>query len=140
MSVHTHTMRNWFAEALVLLPVLLLLSWAWAPPSKDLALARVSGQVTCADRPISGSIYFLPDDERRPVAVGIVNPDGSFQLYLNGRRDRRGALPGTYRVVVRPRVSDKTAPRVDSKYQDAHTTNLLVHVKPDWNHVRLTLQ
>ena len=100
MSVHIHTMRNCCARALVLVPAPLLLGWALAPGSKNFELAQVSGRVTCADQPFSGVIYFLPDHESGPYAMGPVNPDGSFQLYVNGQPDRRGAVPGTYRVVV----------------------------------------
>jgi hypothetical protein len=71
--------------------------------------------------------------------VGPVKPDGSFPLYLNGCRERPGAMPGTYRVVVRPRGPVKTRLRVDSKYQDPCTTDLLVHVGPDWNYVHFDL-
>jgi hypothetical protein len=110
-----------------------------APGSKDSELAQVSGQVTCADHPVPGTIYFMSDQGGDPFAVGPVKPDGSFQLYMNGLRDRRGAAPGTYRVVVRPRVPDQTGSSVDSKYQDPRTTDLLVHVGPDWNYVRLNL-
>jgi hypothetical protein len=109
------------------------------PGSKDFEVAQVSGRVTCADQPFSGAIYFMPDDKGGLNATGPVNPDGSFQLYVNGELDRRGAVPGTYRVVVRPRVPDKTGSRVDSKYRDPRTTDLRVHVGPDWNYVRFNL-
>jgi hypothetical protein len=71
--------------------------------------------------------------------MGPVNPDGSFQLYVNGEWGRRGAEPGTYRVFVRAPVRDKTGSRLDSKYQDRRTTDLLVHVGPDWNYLRFNL-
>ena len=139
MSVHIHTMRHWCARAFLLVPAPLLLGWAMAPGSKDSELAQVSGQVTCADHPVTGTIYFISDQGGDPFAVGPVKPDGSFQLYMYGIRARRGAVPDTYRVVVRPRVPDQTRSRVDSKYQDYRTTDLLVPVGPDWNYVRLTL-
>ena len=138
MSAHIHTVRGWCARALMLVP--LLLGWAMASVSKDSELAQVSGQVTCADHPVTGTIYFLSDQGGAPFAVGPVKPDGSFQVYMNGLRDRRGAVPGTYRIVVHPRVADQTGSRVDSKYQDPRTTDLLVRVGPDWNYVRLNLQ
>jgi len=140
MSVHTHTMRNWCATAMAMVPVPLLLGLGSVPASQDLKLARVSGRVTCADRPFSGMIYFLPDDQRRAHAMGFVNPDGSFQLYINGLKDQCGAMPGRYRVVLRPHASDKLGSRVDSKYLDSRTSDLLVHVEPDWNYVRVTLR
>jgi hypothetical protein len=139
MSVHIHTMRHWCALALVLVPAPLLLGWALVPKSTNSKLAQVSGQVTCADQPFSGMICFLPEDEGRPNAWGLVNSDGSFQLYVDGHGDWPGAVPGTYRVVVRPCVPDKTGSRVDSKYRDARTTDLLVHVGPDWNYLRFNL-
>ena len=139
MSVHIHTARHWCASAFLLVPAPLLLGWAMAPGSTEPELAQVSGQVTCADHPVTGTIYFLSDRGGTTHAVGSVKPDGSFQLYMNGLRGRRGAVPGTYRVVVRPRVPDKTGSRVDSKYRDPRTTDLRVHVGPDWNYVRFNL-
>jgi hypothetical protein len=139
MSVHIHTMRDRCASALILVPAVLLLGWSSAPESKEFELVQVSGRVTCADQPLSGAIYFLSDDVRRPSAMGIVNPDGSFQLYVNGDRNRLGVVPGTYRVVVLPGVLDKTGSRVDSKCQNLLTTNLLVHVEPDWKYANVNL-
>jgi hypothetical protein len=139
MSVHIHTARHWCASAFLLVPAPLLLGWAMAPGSTEPELAQVSGQVTCADHPVTGTIYFISDQGGAAHAVGSMRPDGSFQLYMYGILDRRGAVPGTYRVVVRPRVPDRTGSCVDSKYQDARTTDLLVPVGPDWNYVRLSL-
>jgi hypothetical protein len=140
MSVHIHTLRNCCAKACLLFPAPLLLSWALAPGSPDLELARVSGRVTCAGQPIGGAIHFAPENGRGPSASGLVNPDGSFQLLLNAQSDQQGVVPGTYRVVVRPRPLDKIASRVDRKYQDTRTTDLLVQVVPGWNYVHFNLQ
>jgi hypothetical protein len=107
--------------------------------SNNFDLAQVSGRVTCADQPFGGVIYFEPDRGSGPFAMGLVNPDGSFQLYVNGQLDLRGAVPGTYRVFVHLRVPDKTGSRLDSKYQDSRTTDLVVHVGPDWNYLRFNL-
>jgi hypothetical protein len=71
--------------------------------------------------------------------MGSITPDGSFQLSLDSRRDRRGAVPGTYRVVIRPLNPERTGPRVDSKYQDPRTTNLVVRVEAGWNDFRFNL-
>jgi hypothetical protein len=101
-------------------------------------VAQVSGRVTCADQPFGGVIYFLPKDEGGVVAGGSVNADGSFQLYVYGQL--RGAVPGTYRVTIHPRDSEKAGPCVDAKYQDPRTTNLLVHVGSDWNYFDFNLQ
>jgi hypothetical protein len=139
MPVHIHTMRKYCARALLLVPVTLLLGWASAAGSKNLELAEVSGRVTCADQPFSGLIYFLPEHVSGPISIGAVNPDGSFELHVHGRLNRRGAVPGTYRVLIRPRVSDKTGSRLDKKYQDPRTTDLLVNVGPNWNYLRLNL-
>ena len=139
MSVHIHTMRNCCARAFVLVPAPLLVGWALALGSDHFELAEVSGRVTFADQPFSGMIYFEPDRGRGPVAMGQVNPDGSFQLYVNGQPELRGAVPGTYRVFVHLRVPDKTGSSLDSKYQDPRTTDLLVPVGPDWNYVRFNL-
>jgi hypothetical protein len=105
-----------------------------------LELAQVSGRVTSANQPFSGAIYFQSEVDGGTSAMGLLDRDGSFQLCVNGQRDRPGALPGTYRVFVRPRDSDQTGPRIDSKYQDPRTTDVLVEVRPDWNYVGLNLQ
>ncbi len=139
MSVHIHTMRDRCASALVLAPAVLLLGWSSAPGSKEFELVQVSGRVTYADQPFSGAIHFFSDDDGRPNASGRVNPDGSFQLYVNGDQKRLGVVPGTYRVVVLPGVRDKTGSRVDSKFQNLPTTNLLVHVEPDWKYLNVNL-
>ncbi len=139
MSVHIHTLRNCCARALVLLPVPLLLCWALAPGSTNYELAQVSGRVTCANLPFSGVIYFLPDHESGPMGMGPVNPDGSFQLYFNGQRHRQGVAPGTYRVFFRTRAPNRTGSRLQSRYQNPRTTDLLVDVGPDWNYVRFNL-
>jgi hypothetical protein len=107
--------------------------------SNHFELAEVSGRVTCADQPFGGMIYFQPDRGNGPIAMGPVKPDGSFQLYINGQSELRGAVPGTYRVFVHLRVPDKAGSRLDSKYQDPRTTDLLVRVVPDWNYLRFNL-
>jgi hypothetical protein len=140
MSIHIHTVRNWCAKALVLVPAPFVIGWASKPGSPGVELAQVSGQVACADRPVGAMIDFLPADGRGPVGSGYSRPDGSFQLYVNGRRDRRGAVPGTYRVVVVPYASDPAGSVVDRKYLHPHTTDLVVHIAPGWNHVCLNLQ
>jgi hypothetical protein len=139
MSVHIHTARDHCASALVSVPALLLLGWGLAPEPKDFKLVQVSGRVTCADQPLSGAINFVSDDVGRPDATGLVNPDGSFRMYVNGEGHRQGVLPGTYRVVVHSGVLDKTGSRVDSKFQDPRTTDLLVHIERNWNYVRVNL-
>jgi hypothetical protein len=101
--------------------------------------AQVSGRVTCADQPFRGFIQFVPDREGRPSALGVVNSDGSFQLYTDFHAGQQGAVPGTYRVVVYPQNWDKIGSRLDSKYQNPHTTDLVVHVAPDWNYVCFNL-
>jgi hypothetical protein len=121
------------------LPAPLLLSWVWAPESRDFQLAQVSGRVTCADRPFRGSIIFVRVEEGGTHAIGLTNDDGSFELYANGQLDQRGAVPGEYRVYVRPSVPDQADPLVDSKYLEAGTTDLVVLVGPDWNHFRFDL-
>jgi hypothetical protein len=140
MSVHIHTVRAWCARVFLAIPAPLLLCWVWAPESRDFKLAQVSGRVTCADRPLRGWIVFVRAEEGGTDALGLTNDDGSFELYANGQRDRRGAVPGAYRVFVRPRVPDQTESLVDSKYLGPGTTDLLVQVGPDWNHFRFDLR
>ncbi len=139
MPVHIHTMRKFCARALLLVPVLLLLGWALAAGSNNLKLAEVSGRVTCSDQPFSGQIYFLPEHVSGPISLGAVNPDGSFELHVHSQLNPRGAVPGTYRVLIFPRVSDRIGSRLDKKYQDPRTTDLLINVGPDWNYLSLNL-
>ena len=140
MSVHIHTARAWFARALLLVPALPLLNWVWAPESTNFKLVQVSGLMTCADRPLRGSIFFVRVEEGGTDAVGLANGDGSFQLYFNGRRDSPGAEPGTYRVFVRPRVPEQTEALVDRKYLNPGTSDLVVLVRQDWNHFHFDLR
>jgi hypothetical protein len=139
MAVHIHTMRLWCARALGLSLAILLLGWVFWP-RRAYEVAQVDGRVTYAHHPFGGVIYFMPEDEHGPTAIGPVDRDGSFRLYVDGYRHQQGAVPGTYRVFVRPRSPDRFAPDVDPKYQDPRTSHLLVHVAPDWNYVRLDLQ
>jgi hypothetical protein len=142
MSVHIHTMRGWCARTLVLAPVPLLLGWTFAPGSNDATLAQVSGRMTFADRPCGGMIYFLPEDKSGISAMGELEPDGSFQLYVNGSRGRgqRGALPGRYRVFFHPHVSAGTCSRADPRLGEPHNDGVFVHVRPGWNDVRIDLR
>lgn len=140
MSVHIHTLRNCCAKAFILFPAPFLLGWALSPESTNPELARVSGKVTCANQPISGVIHFVPEHGRGAGAFGFVESDGSFQLLANAQGDQKGVEPGTYRVVVRPSPSDKLRSRVDTKYQDARTTDLVVRVVQDWNYVNFNMR
>jgi len=139
MSVHNHTVRTLCANALGLVLALFLFGWFLATGSKDFALAQVSGRVTCGGQPFSGAIYFLPEGDGVASAIGPVKSDGSFQLYINGDWDRRGAVPGTYRVVLRPQGASETESRAEGKYERAQTSDLLIDVGPDWNDLRLNL-
>jgi hypothetical protein len=142
MSVHIHTMRGWCARALVLAPVPLVLGWTFASGSNDAKLAQVSGRMTFADRPCSGAVYFLPEDKGGIPAMGQLEPDGSFELYVNGPRGRgrRGALPGRYRVNVLPQVPAGTRARTEPRSGEPGNAGPLVLVKPGWNHVRIGLR
>jgi hypothetical protein len=121
------------------MPAPIVLGWASAPVAKPLETAQVIGVLTYADQPFVGTIIFMPVDQRLPVAMAPVNPDGSFRLHVNGRKDQSGAVPGTYRIVLQPRVRGKPGTRIDAKYQHPRTTDLLVHIGPDWNHINVNL-
>jgi hypothetical protein len=137
-----HTLRHYSAVALGLcgVVILILLGWACVPPQQNFDLATVVGRVTYADHPFSGMIYFLAEDQRYPDAYGPLDSEGSFRLYMNGSRRYPGAAPGTYRVVIQPRNADKFGSRVDPKYQNRPTSDLLVQVTPEWNDVRFSLR
>jgi hypothetical protein len=145
MSAHIHTLRNRCAKAIFLFPALLPLCWALAPESKQVSLAQVSGRVICAGKPFSGTIHFLPVDKHGSPAVGHpavgrVEADGSFQLRTLVDRMRRGAAPGTYRVILDPPLGNKAGSRLDSKDQEPHTSVPVVYVGPDWNDFRFDLR
>jgi hypothetical protein len=137
--MHTHTLRHYFAGALGLCGAVILLGWAYAPPQQDFESAPVVGRVTYADHPFSGMIYFLAEDQRYPDANGPLDSDGSFRLYMNGLRQCPGAALGTYRVIIRPDNADEFGSRVDPKYQDSRTSDLLVQVLPGSNDFEFSL-
>jgi len=140
MSVHIHSARNWCASALILVPAPFLLGWTYAPASQASDRAQVNGVVTCSGRPFVGTIYFLPEDERLPAAMGLVNPDGSFELYVNGRKDQPGAVPATYRIILDRRTRAMSGSRQNGGFLDPRTSDLVAHIGSGWNHVRLDLR
>jgi hypothetical protein len=121
-------------------PIPFLLGWPLVSGSNDAKLAQVSGRVTFADRTCDGAIYFLPEDRSGMMAMGPLKPDGSFQLYVNGLKGQRGALPGRYRAVVYSRVLDGTVSRVVRGFGDPSTTGLPVHGNPGWSYFRIDLR
>lgn len=98
----------------------------------------VRGRVTYADgQPVSGEmavVVFVPDPASSSPppksASGTLEPDGTFVLTTNTAED--GALPGSYRVVLKV-WSDYRAqrPGVAKSYLEASTTPLRVEVGPD---------
>jgi len=136
-----HTLRHYTSVALGLTAAVIVLRWAGAPPPRDLELAPVTGQVTCADRPAGELVvFFEPVDEKHRFAVGRVNADGSFRhLYTNSSLRYEGVMPGRYRVFFHPLRPSHPGPSMDRKYLAPGTTDLLVDVERDWNYVTFSL-
>jgi hypothetical protein len=139
MSVHIHTMRACCTGALGLILAAILLGWTYSP-AEPIELVPVTGRVTCGSHPLGGMrVWFQEDAARGFSACGEIQPDGSFRMQPSGRYDRDGVAPGTYRVHFIGHPSDAPVAPVGSKYQATQTSDLLVHVRPDWNDFALSL-
>ncbi|PQO29706.1 hypothetical protein DTL21_27090 [Bremerella cremea] len=95
--------------------------------------AIVKGVVNLKGSPLNeGVVRFVPDDTSCNPGVGMINPDGSFELSTYDRLD--GATVGKHKVVihVEPHLDgSKPDPPVQTprKYHDIATTPLEVEVK-----------
>jgi hypothetical protein len=139
--MHNHALRHYCSVALGLIGAAILLRLAWAPEPKDIELAPVTGQVSCANHPASNLVvFFEPVDRGYLYASGRVLSDGSFRhLYTNGSEHYEGVMPGKYRVFFSPLGPDQPEPSIDHKYLGPGTSDLLVDVERDWNYVALSL-
>ncbi len=139
MPVHIHTLRSYVAGALGVILAVSLLRGAYTPTS-EFELVPVSGRVTCGTHPLGGMwVVFEEDTPRGLTACGRIKEDGSFRMQPWGEFDRDGMPAGTYRVHFIGHPSSTPEWSVNSKYQDAATSGLLVHVGPDWEDIVFTL-
>lgn len=85
-------MRFW----LLIFAVGIALSQTGCGPLLD---ATVTGIVTLDGKPLSqGEVVFHPIDKKRAqMAVGKINPDGSYKLFTAGME---GALNGEYKITI----------------------------------------
>jgi hypothetical protein len=106
---------------------------------------RVVGKVTVNGEPLTietASVLFRPDKARGNTSsfepAGIVDEDGSYNLYTNGKE---GAPPGPYLVEVfavvpkaggyrkqRPAASEAPISLIDAKYNSVKTSGLAMEV------------
>lgn len=87
------------------------------------ATVPVQGKVTFAGRPLlSGEVEFRSGDGF--AASGRIEPDGTYQLTTFEPRD--GAVPGVYRVAIKPlrRCSGGTLEAIPSHYADLENSGL----------------
>lgn len=114
-------------------------------------MGAVTGVLTFSGRPIErGTVQFFPDVSG-PMAAGVLDPGGAFQLTTKTPGD--GAIVGDYTIVVTPPTSINELekelrpgmPR-PTRFDDipqmyrAHTTSTLrVRVEPGKNHFELDL-
>ena len=142
-----------------LLPVLLLLCFftgcfSYGPFKANTQV--VEGIVLLDGEPIADAIIkFVPSEESKEtgeLATGLTNANGKFDLTsLYGNRGR-GALQGTYKVIVSKEKSDWVIDKrtgegytvatqlLPAIYQDETKTPLEVTVKKGKNKVTLELQ
>jgi hypothetical protein len=95
----------------------------------------VSGKVFLENRPLErGTVVFHPesagDDRTSDLPAGEISEDGTYQLYTHYQR---GALPGTYRVVVsayegNTPVGQPPKCLVPARYLETKTSELRVEV------------
>jgi len=131
----------WIRVGLSVLLAGIVLPQAGCGPSNP-ATVPVHGRVTWQGKPISqGTVAFMPveghDDQRRRVAAGRIESDGSYRLSTFGQFD--GAMPGSYQVAIsdtgefpfealetqKPQTTDSVLP---ARYAIAHTSGLTADV------------
>lgn len=109
-------------------------------PSELKGLAKVSGSIRFKGEPTPGAyVVFHPVNppQSRPIASGIVSPDGSFQIKSTiDQSIKPGVSPGDYRLTVswpkpNPTTVDPeaTQEQLPVKYLDPNTSGLLVSVE-----------
>ena len=97
---------------LCLLGLCALVGCSPAPP----ALTPVSGTITLEQKPLTGAqVKFIPDGETKGHGGnGKTDENGKYEIVANRQNNRKGLLPGAYRVMVtRPLRPDGTPPPPD---------------------------
>jgi hypothetical protein len=121
------------------LALLAALGSAGCGPKSD-TVAPVRGTVSYRGAPLrTGTIVFTPDSSkgtRGPLAMGEIQPDGSFMLKTG---DSSGAVPGWHRVTVVAVQAPQAAPEghkfpippsiLPEKYRDPDLCGLSREVK-----------
>lgn len=104
--------------------------------------ARVSGVVTLNKQPLdSGEIQFIGDNG--VPAMGRIEPGGTYRLSTFLPDD--GALPGTYRVIIRPAPGflpsgPSALIAIPKRYADPVTSGLTAQVNEGINLINFDLQ
>ena len=66
------------------------------------ALVSVSGTITLDGQPLAGAtVRFVPlDDTAGHGGTGRTDPQGIYEVVANRQNERKGLLPGKYRVAI----------------------------------------
>ena len=109
-------------------------------------MSPCQGKVTYKGTPLSGgTIVFIPDSSRGTrgsIAVGQIQPDGTFTLKTN---DALGAVPGHHRVTIAYQASYGASAAswrlaLPARYRDPHLSGLAREVLPGTaNHLNFDL-
>jgi hypothetical protein len=102
---------------------------------------QVKGKITLDAKPITkGTVEFIPDGSKAtkgPIAFGVINPDGTYELKTF--KDKDGAKAGFYKVGIQsfetvifdPNSPTPAQPKplIPIKFADAMTSGLFAEVK-----------
>jgi hypothetical protein len=134
MYIHNHTVRSSCAGALGVILAALLFQWAYVPSPPEFELSPVSGRATCGGHPLAGMwVVFVPANSNGLSAGGKVQADGSFRVEPWAPLGADGVPTGTYRVFFYGHAQAGLEAALDPKFRAQWTTDLRVHVAPDWN-------
>ena len=81
-------------------------------------LVRVSGTVTRNGKPLpDANVSFVPAESNRPSTPGVdeTGPDGNYLLKF---KSRTGIAPGTYKVIITPKVDLPGGTAVPDAFKD----------------------